>query len=208
MKSEKEFIRYLEPIKEIAKQEGYDTLDDRYVEHLRARYFGNSVVIGESKRVRLRELKMSDLEKIYKFAKGTMDPVLNVFLKQSVEESVIHFEAYIAHMYPMYDYGIWAVEQKNTGEVLGLCGLGQIELDGQICTDLGYYICSEYRNQGLATECIEIVLDYAKNYLEFLCIYAIIKEENRISARILRKFGFEFIKELEDRQIFKKELAE
>ena len=35
-------------------------------------------------------------------------------------------------------------------------------------------------------------LDYVKNYLEFPCIYAIIKEENRISKGVLRKFGFEY----------------
>ena len=135
---------------------------------------------------------MSDLEALYSFADAREEPVLQAFIKETYAESARHLKAYIENMYPMYDYGIWAVERIENGEVIGLCGLGQAEVKGEFCTDLGYYICPKWRNQGFAYESIEIVLDYAKNYLEFPLIYAIIKEENRISKGILRKFGFEY----------------
>jgi RimJ/RimL family protein N-acetyltransferase len=55
-------------------------------------------------------------------------------------------------------------------------------------------------------------LDYAKNYLEIPVIYAIIKEENRISEGILRKFGFTYEKQgvsnLQKVSVYKKELTE
>ena len=192
MKAEKDFLEYLEKIEKIAKEEGFEYLDKTYKAHLRARYFGENVVIGRSERVLLREMKMSDLESFYSFSDAGDEPVLKAFLKETYAESEKNLKAYIENMYPMYDYGIWVVESIDDGEVIGLCGLGQAEVKGEFCTDLGYYICPKWRKRRFAYESIEIVLDYVKNYLEFPCIYAIIKEENRISKGILRKFGFEY----------------
>ena len=195
MKAEKDFLEYLEKIEKIAKEEGFEYLDETYKAHLRARYFGENVVIGRSERVLLREMKMSDLEAFYSFSDVGDEPVLQAFLKETYAESENNLKAYIENMYPMYDYGIWVVESIDDGEVIGLCGLGQAEVKGEFCTDLGYYICPKWRKRRFAYESIEIVLDYVKNYLEFPCICAIIKEENRISEGILRKFGFTFQKQ-------------
>ena len=189
----KEFEEYLARIKKKAEEEGYAALDETYTEHLRARFLGEEVVIGRGPRVVLREMKLSDLEAFYDFADARQEPVLQAFIKESYAESENYLKAYIAHMYPMYDYGIWTVELLENKEIIGLCGLGQREVKGECCTDLGYYICPKWRKRGLAAECIEIVLDYAKNYLEFPFICAIIKEENRISKGILRKFGFTYL---------------
>ncbi len=186
------FEEYLENIRKIAKEEGYDSLDETYVEHLRARFYKEDVIIGKTKRILLREIKPSDICAFYKFEDARTEDVLGAFLKDTPEESKAYLESYITHMYPMYDYGMWTAEYRETGEIIGICGLGQAEVNGEMCTDLGYYICPKWRNQGLASECVEFVLDYVKKYLEFECIYAIIKEENRISKGILRKFGFKY----------------
>lgn len=194
MRTEKEFLQYLNTIKELAAREGYDSLDETYVKHLRARFLGEDVIIGKTKRVSLREMKISDLEALYGFEDAAKEPVLQTFIKGTREESRNYLQAYIKNMYPMYDYGMWTVEKNDSGDIIGLCGLGQAELNGEFCTDLGYYICPKCRNQGFATECIEFVLDYVKKYLEFPLVYAIIKEENRISKGILCKFGFEYVR--------------
>ena len=150
--------------------------------------------------------------KYYGFEDAKDEAVLQTFLKESREESEAYLQAYITNMYPMFDYGIWAIECVEDGAVIGMCGLGNPAIDGTECTDLGYYICPKCRNQGIASECIEIVLDYAKNYLEIPVIYAIIKEENRISEGILRKFGFTYEKQgvsnLQKVSVYKKELTE
>ena len=208
MKTKKEFENYLNNIKRTALEEGFDSLDETYVEHLMARYFEEDVIVGRTSRTILRELKMEDLEALYEFEDAVNEPVLQAFIKEDKKTSEIYLHAYIQNMYPMYDYGIWAVEEKESGKLIGLCGLGQSEVKREFCTDLGYYICPKWRNQGIAAECIEFVLDYAKNYLEFPYIYAIIKEENRISKGILRKFGFEFQEKYEEVLIYQKNLKE
>jgi RimJ/RimL family protein N-acetyltransferase len=208
MKTLNDFENYLNKIKEMAAKEGYDSLDDTYVRHLKARYFNEPVVIGETDRVVLRELKILDLDGIYTFEDAAKEPVLSSFIKETRAVSKEHLESYIQNMYPLYDYGIWAVVRKSTGKIIGLCGLGQTEVNGEMCTDLGYYICPKCRNMGFAKECIEIVLDYAKNYLEFTRIYAIIKEENRISQGILREFAFEYQNRYKEHMVYQKILME
>ena len=202
------FEKYLDELKQIAREEGYDSLDEQFTERLRARYFGLDVVIGQTARVTLREMKMTDLEAFYAFEDALEEPVLQAFLKESKEASEEHLKAYLETMYPLYDYGMWTVEKQNTGEIIGLCGLGRMECQEAECTDLGYYICPKWRNQGIATECVEFVLDYAKNYLEFSEVYAIIKEENRISAGILRRFSFEYMSRMGENIVYCKKLAD
>lgn len=187
------FAEYLKEIQKIAAEEGFEDLDETYVEHLRCRFYGEPVVIGTSKRVRLRELSILDLEALYQFPDARQEPVLKALLKEDEKSSREYLEAYISHTYPFYDYGIYGAELLENGELIGLCGLGQVKIYGEECTDLGYYISPKWRRQGLAKECVEIVLDYAKNYLEFPVIYAIIKEENRISKEVLCAFDFELI---------------
>lgn len=196
MKTEKDFKDYIENILRMAQNEGWECLDETYVEHLRCRFFSEEVVIGKSERIMLRELQMSDLEAFYTFEKAEGDAVLGEFLQPSYEETREYLASYRRYMYPMYDYGMWAVVKMQTGEVIGICGLDHPKENMTDCVELGYYICPECRRQGFAAESIEIVLDYAKNYLEIPFICAIIKEENRISKKVLEKFGFTFFKEI------------
>ena len=204
----KDFETYLSEIKRIAVEEGYDSLDETYIAHLKARFLGKPVIIGKTDRIILREMRAADADAFYKFDDAGSEEILSAFIKESKEASREHMQAYIDHMYPMYDYGIWAVELRDTKEIIGICGLGQAEVKGECCTDLGYYICPKCRNMGFASECIKIVLDYAKIYLEFSNIYAIIKEENRISKGILRKFGFQYQRRYKEFMIFQKNLKE
>jgi RimJ/RimL family protein N-acetyltransferase len=202
------FEKYLEDLKKIAAEEGYDSLDEQFVKRLESRYFGRDVIIGQTVRTTLREMQMADLEAFYAFEGALEEPVLQSFLKGTKEASKEHLKAYIENMYPMYDYGMWTVVEKESGEIIGLCGLGHIRCQEAECTDLGYYICPKWRNRGIAGECIEFVLDYAKNYLEFSEVYAIIKEENRISAGILRRFRFEYVSRTGDQMIYRKDLTD
>ncbi len=198
MKTEQDYLEYLKKIEQIAREEGCDSLNEIYTEHLRCRFFCQDVVIAKSENVCLREIKETDLEAFYSFSDAQTEPVLKAFLKETREESEIYLRDYITHMYPMFDYGIWTAERTCDGKIIGLCGLGRVVIDGMECTDLGYYICPECRNRGFAGECIEMALDYAKNYLEIPRIYAVIGEENKISGKVLHKFGFQYQKGYEE----------
>ena len=90
MKTQNEFESYLNNIKQMAAEEGFDSLDEIYVDHLRARYFGEDVVIGRTSRVILRELKMTDLESLYRFEDAGKEPILQAFIKETKEDTEAH----------------------------------------------------------------------------------------------------------------------
>lgn len=198
MRNEKDFEQYLENIKKIAAEEGYDSLDETYVKHLKCRYFGQDVVIGRGTRITLRELKKTDIEAICAFTDAGEEAVLHAFLKENEQASREYLETYILNMYPMYDYGIWAVVRNSDQKLIGLCGLGNPAVDGEECTDVGYYICPECRGRKFASEAVGLTLNYAQNYLELSAISAIIKGENPASEGVLRKFDFAKKKQVED----------
>lgn len=92
--------------------------------------------------------------------------------------------------YQKFGYGLYLVQLKHSKEAVGICGLLKREyLDAP---DIGYAFLERYRNQGLATESISAVLDYYKRTSQFNTILAMVSEENDVSVRILKKFGFSF----------------
>lgn len=64
-----------------------------------------------------------------------------------------------------HGYGLFSVILKERGELIGDCGLEEMELDGLTepvaAAELGYDLRSDYWNQGLATEAAAAVRDYA-----------------------------------------------
>lgn len=197
MKTEEEYLQYIGEIKESAHRLGFASLDEDFEQHLRCRFFGEDVVIGRSERLFLRELKPIDLDEMYRFTDAGTEPVLEAFLLESREQSEHFLENYIESMYPFYEYGIWAVVGDG-GELIGLCGLGNPQIRGEQCVDLGYYIRPKYRNQGYASEAARLAVSYAEDYLELPCLYAVVKTDNPVSVRLLCGLGFADISIPED----------
>lgn len=55
---------------------------------------------------------------------------------------------------------------------------------------VGYFIDSEYRNQGIATDALLAVADYCRNRLGMQQIAAVVSVENKASRKLLEKTGF------------------
>jgi len=83
-------------------------------------------------------------------------------------------------------FGMWAVELKQTGVVIGHCGLQRLEGGDEI--EVYYLLDRPYWNQGLATEAARAMLRFAterglKN------IVAVAMPENGASQRVMAKAG-------------------
>jgi [ribosomal protein S5]-alanine N-acetyltransferase len=94
--------------------------------------------------------------------------------------------------YQDFGFGLYAIEQKNSPEPIGICGLSKREsLDHP---DLGFALLQKFHGQGYAQESAEAVMHYARNTLNLRRIKAITKPQNRASIRLLEKLGFHFEK--------------
>jgi ribosomal-protein-alanine N-acetyltransferase len=86
-----------------------------------------------------------------------------------------------------YGYGLFSVILKENGELIGDCGLEQ--MDDMNAAELGYDFRSEFWNQGYATEAACAVRDYAFDVLHLPQLISLIRVGNLASKRVAEKVG-------------------
>ncbi len=90
----------------------------------------------------------------------------------------------------------WILTLKNNGEKVGTCGFHCWD-EIQKCVDIGYDLQEEYWGQGLMSEAVSAVLDFAKNKMQVRQIRAHIYVDNVNSIRLVERFNFSFKGETE-----------
>ncbi len=92
-------------------------------------------------------------------------------------------------------YGRWACVLKDTGRIIGFCGLKYLpDLDA---VDVGYRFLPEFWGRGLATEACAASLRYGFDTLGLDRIIALVLPENAASIRVLERVGMKRDGELE-----------
>ncbi len=92
-----------------------------------------------------------------------------------------------------HGYGLFSVILKETGELIGDCGLEQMEDQG--AAELGYDFRSDYWNQGYATEAAVAVRDHAFDVLGLPKLISLIRVGNLASKRVAEKVGMTLAEE-------------
>ena len=156
-------------------------LDIEYLERVRRRYNHIPWDIGETDRCLIRELSLSDLPALYELydKPGMTDFVEPLY---DYETELEYQKAYIENMYGFYEYGMWLVFSKETGNLIGRAGLEHNEM--------GYMIAPEFQNLGYATEVCRFIIDYARKNTDFEELYCRIDEKNVASVRLAKRLGF------------------
>ena len=96
------------------------------------------------------------------------------------------------------ELGLWATIHKGTGRFIGRCGLLPWTIDGWEEVEVAYAIARDYWGQGLGTEAAQAIVQYAFEQLNCSRLVCMIEPENQASARVARKIGMTFEKEMED----------
>lgn len=92
--------------------------------------------------------------------------------------------------YRTHGFGFWAVADKTSGSVIGMCGL--VKRDTLPDADLGYAFLPEYFGQGLAFEAARACVTAAKQDFALPRLLAIVNPDNPPSRHLLEKLGFGF----------------
>jgi len=92
-----------------------------------------------------------------------------------------------------FDYGLFSIILKETGELIGDCGLEQMEDLG--AAELGYDFRSDFWNQGYASEAALAVRDYAFDVLRLPQLISLIRVGNLASKHVAEKVGMQLIEE-------------
>lgn len=92
-----------------------------------------------------------------------------------------------------FGYGLFSVILKETGELIGDCGLEQMEDMG--AAELGYDFRSDFWNRGYATEAATAARDYAFHVLHLPQLISLIRVGNLSSKRVAEKVGMSLAEE-------------
>ena len=84
-------------------------------------------------------------------------------------------------------FGLWAVEERTTGRLLGRIGCHEPE--GWPGFELGYALARDAWGQGFAREGASAALDYARRELGREVIISLIRPANRASIAVAEHFG-------------------
>lgn len=106
---------------------------------------------------------------------------------RTIEEARAWIAEKLVASYWRNGFGLWAIERKSDGELVGMCGL--VERDSLPTIDVGYALAARFRGEGYAREAARASLEYAHDVLGKRRILAIVRPENRDSIRVLETIG-------------------
>ncbi|MEY8354765.1 GNAT family N-acetyltransferase [Lachnospiraceae bacterium 54-53] len=169
--------------------------DDEFLERVVRRMEGLPLHIAGTERILIRELVPEDCSFMPKEDDGGENNGLF-----SEREAL---KDYIRCQYGFYEYGIWALVDRNTKRLVGKAGLRNLELFGpdefleaiknnDTPVELGYHIFSAFRQQGYGKEACRAILHYGAEAVADR-IYARIREDNLPSVKLAESLGFRLI---------------
>ena len=153
-------------------------------------------MVIETERLILREMTDEDFHALYKVLADS--DTMQHYPYKFDENRVRNWIARNTERYRIFGFGLWAVCLKETGEVIGDCGLTMQLIDGQIKPEIGYHIRSDKQRNGFAKEAAIAVRDWTFNNTPFNVIYSYMKHTNEPSAKTAVSYGCKQTGEFKD----------
>lgn len=152
-------------------------------------------IILETERLILRTWSPNDAEEGFKI---WSDPEVMRYIgtgqpNVDIEQTRGWLARMIAHQ-EKHGFCFWAVVEKETGRVIGSCGLAY-QLDGGLPIEFGYTLARDYWGRGLATEVAGACLKHVFENFPLTKIDASVDSRHLASQRVLEKIGFVFERE-------------
>lgn len=153
-------------------------------------------MIIETERLRLREMTDADFAGLYPIL---ADPVLMQHYPCAFDEAGVR--SWIRRNQERYrtlGFGLWAVCLKDTGKMIGDCGLTMQLINGHIKPEIGYHIRSDHQRKGYAREAAIAVRDWTFQNTPFQWVYSYMKHTNVPSAKTAIAYGCSLVEEFAD----------
>lgn len=89
--------------------------------------------------------------------------------------------------------GLWAVVDKQTGEMLGQCGATEQNWNGETVLEIGYLFKRKHWKHGYAIEAAKACKAYVFDVLNQNAVYSIIRDTNRNSQSVAKRNGMDIV---------------
>ena len=150
--------------------------------------------ILETPRLVLREFLPEDADALARVLTDpeTMRYYPTLFDHAGVEEWI----ARNRRRYAANGHGLWAMLLKETGELIGDCGVTVQPVDGIEELECGYHLRRDHWGHGYATEAAQACRDWAFTNRNADYIISLIRPENQPSRRVAERNGMTLWKEI------------
>lgn len=166
-----------------------EEVESVYLEGVYRRCMRLPLDILATERLFLRETTEADVDMFYRIYD---DPSITQYMEglyPDRQEERAYIREYIEKIYNFYDFGVWTVGKRDTGEVIGRAGFAYRE--GFEEPELGFVIGVPWQRQGYAYEICSAILKYGWEQLEFTKVRALVQPDNEPSLQLCRKLGME-----------------
>ena len=139
-----------------------------------------------TKRLILRQLLESDKQEIFLLRS---DKLINKYLDRKPSETVIdalNFIKSIKNNELLY----WAIAQTPNEKLIGTICLFDFSDELNKC-EIGYELLTDYQGQGIMSEAVTKIIDFAVHTIGLKTIDAFTHIDNLRSTKLLQKFNFE-----------------
>ena len=144
-------------------------------------------IILETPRLRLRKLTQEDLGSLKRILQDK--EVMTAYEGPFDDDEVQSWLDRQLARYQTDGIGLYAVILKESGELIGQCGLTMQEIPGRRVVGVGYLFCKEFWHQGYASEAAIACRDYAFKTLQVPEVFSIIRDSNLPSQRVAERNG-------------------
>ena len=144
-------------------------------------------MLPETTRLILREMTdadydalraiMQDPQVMYAYEGPFTDEEVRAWLNRQLER------------YARFGFGLWAVVLKETGRVIGQCGLTMQPWQEESVLEIGYLFRRDAWHRGYATEAARACREYAFSVLGTREVCSIIRDTNLASQNVARRNG-------------------
>ena len=153
-------------------------------------------MIIETERLFLREMKENDFDALYEVL--AVSDIMRHYPYTFDESRVRNWIQRNIERYRIFGFGLWAVCLKETGKMIGDCGLTMQLIGGEIKPEIGYHIRSDKQRNGYAKEAAIAVRDWTFNNTPFQIVYSYMKYTNEPSVKTAISYGCKQVGEYKD----------
>ena len=146
-------------------------------------------MILETERLYLRQLTQDDYAALCRILQDeeTMYAYEGAFSDEEVQ-------AWLERQFMRYEtlgFGLWAVVLKESGEMIGQCGLTVQPWNGEEVLEIGYLFERKHWHHGYATEAAQACKHYAFEQLNAPEVCSIIRDSNTASQNVAIRNGMD-----------------
>lgn len=143
----------------------------------------------ESERLLLRRITAEDIQEVYDLRSN---PDIMKYIPRPLVTNHDEALAHITMINDKIESGEainWGITLKPSNKLLGIIGHYRIKWE-HFRSEIGYMLLPETAGKGMATEALQLIVNYGFNHMKMHSLEGVIDPENFASARVLEKNGF------------------